>query len=330
MQAFQWHHHLLHIAATKIDERCPATLKRNLHNAVWMSQFSNLTAPCLSTNHMSEAILLTNTGGLGGMEIVKEMLEVAVDSLPPMRGDSLAFRGGHCHSAVDIDAACRSVLARNNGAPQHIFSDMLDLVRPDMRVQLLRLMEAHQELVNPMIHELKSKSTPAPAGAPDATAHRKLMKENIKDKGEKLLHDLMCTMDDCKADDLFVTHARCSKHNATCQILPDRDGPMYRDASLLHSPGVSQLQAPIDIMVSGTSCVDWSSMGNSLNLAGRSVLPFSVQLQLVKRAKPVVWFHECTRTFDPKIFGTYLPDYKVYSSIQRPTLHPVSISCCLT
>ena len=41
-EAFQWHHHLVKVAESKIDGRCPSTLKRNLHNAVWMSQYSIL------------------------------------------------------------------------------------------------------------------------------------------------------------------------------------------------------------------------------------------------------------------------------------------------
>ena len=41
-EAFQWHHHLVKVAESKIDRRCPSTLKRNLHNAVWMSQYSIL------------------------------------------------------------------------------------------------------------------------------------------------------------------------------------------------------------------------------------------------------------------------------------------------
>ena len=126
-QAFGWHHHLMKIAATKIDERCPATLKRNLHNAVWMSQFNNFAAAYRLEWECSWRREQQPSGGLGGMEIVKEMLEVAVDALPTIPGDSVAFRGGHCHSAVDIDAGSRSVLTRSAASPMHVFSDMLDL-----------------------------------------------------------------------------------------------------------------------------------------------------------------------------------------------------------
>ena len=182
-------------------------------------------------------------------------------------------------------------------------------------------MEAHEELVGPMMRECKNKST-----TDDTAEHRKLLKENIKDKGEQLLKDLMHTMDEYGPDELFVTHAQRSKHKAKCEVTPGRDGALYKDANMLHSPGLSQLEAPLDIMVSGTSCVDWSSMGNCMNLAGRSALPFSVQLQWVRKVKPVVFIHECTRTFDPTILQRYLPDYKVHSSIQRPALQPDSTS----
>lgn len=44
---------------------------------------------------------------------------------------------------------------------------------------------------------------------------------------------------------------------------------------------------PCEYFMAGTTCKDWSSMGTCQTLTGHSVIPFSIELQLVKRPAPV-------------------------------------------
>lgn len=65
-------------------------------------------------------------------------------------------------------------------------------------------------------------------------------------------------------------------------------------------------------------------MGQQLSLAGDTVKPFSVWLQLVKHFRPTLVVHECTRTFDPEILSFFLKQYKVrlqfYAMFKEPVV----------
>ena len=256
------------------------------------------------------------------MELLKELLELAADSVTTVGLTSGSFKGGQSYHAVDIEPACRSVLRSSKVSPVHVFGDLLELLQPNIRVELLRIVETHEELLKPMIEAYKAKKDPPDQGVPRVNrgyqkCDRKIMKDQITKMGELLLDDLMTAMGKLSFNELFVHEAKCFKHHGQrCEVFPDAS---VAHAPPLDLPDVPALDAGLRILMAGTSCVDWSSMGAQLALAGKSVIPFSVQLMLVKHWKPCVWFHECTRHFDPKIFQKHLPGYNCHSAIQRPT-----------
>lgn len=99
-------------------------------------------------------------------------------------------------------------------------------------------------------------------------------KADLRQFGEQLLKELMDCMDGFP--DLFVQKSPCAKHrdceDPWCEVFPRRSG---QDGD----------QEVAEFMMAGTSCQDWSSMGTGKNLAGHTVLPFSIELQLVKRPR---------------------------------------------
>ena len=143
------------------------------------------------------------------MEIAKHMLEIAAGAYGLK--EKIAFRCGHVHHAVDVNQQCRNVLCSSPDPPLHVFGDLLDLLLPDVRVEVLRVVERRNDELAPMIADYKSR---APAsnnpfrynqqlGAPD----RSQAKEKIKEMGTKLLDELMKTMDGYT--DLFCDQCKC-------------------------------------------------------------------------------------------------------------------------
>ena len=262
------------------------------------------------------------------MEVVKDMLEVAACEALHEAAETRAipFHKGYVHHAIDIDPSCRRVLASSPDPPLHVFGDILDILQPEIKVKVLRVVEAHDQLLRPMVEEYKKKKIPEQPGNVRVNrgygiSDRKDMKDAIKDLGSRLLDDLMQCMDE--HPNLFVTEAHCHRHNALCRVFPPRgeDALLHKGKSAtLQLPGLQALRRPLRLKTAGTSCKDWSSMGAVLSLAGRSVIPFAVELQMVKREQPDVWFHECTRNFQPSILASYLSEnYVLHTSIQRPT-----------
>ena len=234
-------------------------------------------------------------GGMGGMEIVKQMLEIAALK-GETKGDVLELGVvGTSYHAIDIDPCCRDVLTVCGDPPCHVFCDLLDTLQQTVRVELLRLMEEHENMMQEEVRAYKS--------GKHCADEKKQMKVRIKQKGEMLFDALMTAMDQHK--DIFKKDARCAKHkDRPCEVMPDRSGGEGKG---------------LEIFMAGTSCKDWSSMSCVLSLAGKSVLPFAVELQMVKRRKPHIFFHECTRNFRVDLLRAALPDYHVVSCLMRPT-----------
>lgn len=213
---------------------------------------------------------------MGGMEILKTHLETATDLA------GLGLQRGEVYHSIDYNPVCQRVLEHHN--PVHVFKDLLQLLSKEARVSVQRVMSSHEQLVKSMVHKTQSASS---------KTEKASAKNELKRVGESLLKVLMNCMDQFTTEDLFQSHAVCSKHPdaaTRCQVFPSYDGP----------------EDPKEYFMAGTSCTDWSSMGTQTSLAGHTVLPFAVELQLIKRRRPVVFFHECTRNFRPQILQEYL------------------------
>jgi len=218
---------------------------------------------------------------MGGMEIVKQHLEYAVD----LHGRGL--QKGWVHHSIDIDPVCQRVLIGHGGS--HVFKDLLQVLQLGARLAVTRVMsraEAHVKTLSEASQKASSK------------AEKQAAKDELTRFGEDLLKQLMDCMDQHETEDLFNDTAPCAKHAgdgfSKCNIFPDKTMVNTDDK---------------EYWMAGTSCTDWSTMGTQCALAGATVLPFAIQLQMVKRRRPRVFFHECTRCFKPKILKMYLPGF---------------------
>lgn len=60
-------------------------------------------------------------------------------------------------------------------------------------------------------------------------------------------------------------------------------------------------------------------MGNRLGFFGDSVISFVVLCCITRYTKPVLFVHECTKSFQPNIFRILFVDHQVHHCITDPT-----------
>ena len=234
------------------------------------------------------------------MEIVKLHLEKSIEYWAREKNkkllvDGMPFISGTSFHAVDLDPVCQETITSQPFPPLHVFSDMVLLLVPSARVAVLKTMEQHRDAIQADLATCSSRTA--------AQDDKDGAKVAIREKGEHVLESLLQVMD--QFDPLFVEVADCAKHDgAKCDVLPAQ----------------ADLDAALSFMMAGTSCVDWSSMGGSLTLAGWTVLPFAIQLKLVQRIRPTVFFHENTRNFKPELLARHLPGYNIHHGIQNPQM----------
>ena len=221
-------------------------------------------------------------GGMGGMEIALKHLETALEMK--------TYNRGTVFHSVDLDFECQRVLAEHN--PVHVFRDILEFLQLPARLAVQRVMDESEHEVK----ELVRKSQEA-----NANKEKQQAKDALKRTGENLLRSLMNCMDSFSDEDFFVEKSpSCFKHPG------DPTKPCWVFKPPPQHKGEQPEEDPKDYYMAGTSCTDWSSMGSGNSLAGHTVLPFAVELQIIKRRKPRVFFHECTRMFRPQILAEYL------------------------
>ena len=245
------------------------------------------------------------------MEIVKLHLEKSIEYWAREKNkkllvDGMPFISGTSFHA-DLDPVCQETITSQPFPPLHVFSDMVLLLVPSARVAVLKTMEQHRDAIQADLATCSSRTA--------AQDDKDGAKVAIREKGERVLESLLQVMD--QFDPLFVEVADCAKHDgAKCDVLPAQ----------------ADLDAALSFMMAGTSCVDWSSMGGSLTLAGWTVLPFAIQLKLVQRIRPTVFFHENTRNFKPELLARHLPGYNIHHGIQNPQMRgfPVRRARCLS
>lgn len=125
--------------------------------------------------------------------------------------------------------------------------------------------------------------------------------EKQSELGEQLLQDLMDALDSVEVWRKFVE---------TCGGSRDASVVRLQDMKLL---------AERMVFMAGSVCKDFSSMNQGRQeLLGSYILPFAVSLALVRYLNPMVFWHECTRLFKPKVFEATLPMFSRTSWLLDP------------
>ena len=78
---------------------------------------------------------------MGGMEILKRHLEQAIETWEEDHESLVATRNaGTLFHSVDLDPVCQQVLQARIVPPLHVFGDLMDLLVPQARVDILKVM----------------------------------------------------------------------------------------------------------------------------------------------------------------------------------------------
>ena len=97
---------------------------------------------------------------MGGMEISKELLEHAIRSWLEKNPESKVkmFKTGVTFHSVDMDPMCQTVLCGRPVPPTHVFTDLINLLVPEARVAISRVMAKQDEKVATLQQTMNSKA----------------------------------------------------------------------------------------------------------------------------------------------------------------------------
>ncbi|CAE7731277.1 hhaIM [Symbiodinium sp. CCMP2456] len=77
--------------------------------------------------------------------------------------------------------------------------------------------------------------------------------------------------------------------------------------------------AAVSLLMAGSTCKDWSSMGKAHGFFGPNGIAFVVMIAVVQKIKPIVFLHENTRSFDFSMLAFLLSDsYQLHHTFLKP------------
>lgn len=103
------------------------------------------------------------SGGMGGMEILKRHLEQAVAAWEDDHEHLVAPCDlGILFHAVDLDPVCQQVLQARTDPPLHIFGDLMNLLVPQARVDILKVMALFEGKVKEINNKMSAEQVCVP------------------------------------------------------------------------------------------------------------------------------------------------------------------------
>ena len=189
-------------------------------------------------------------------------------------------------AACDIDPSCQSVLTQHSDPPEVVVPDLCAFVRPEVLTEL-------QGLVDKAKAERK-------AAAKDKTEVSKKNNKKSQDPANDGGEDLLAAM-------MMILRPSAFRRRVMCV------GKKVLDVQGLFN--CKKL-----ILVAGSVCKDWSSMNQGREqLMGNYILPFGIMLGLARRLSPMLFLHECTKLFQPRVLANFLSDHCLHHTLLDPT-----------
>lgn len=220
--------------------------------------------------------LHTQYSGMGCVEQAFLLMEHALAAdVPQVTNVSI-------EEQCDVSPLCRKVLLAFPAShrAKHLNGDILSRLPDSVRKRLLAL----QWPVRPakVVHDSHTKA--GEQYAVDLKLWEARVAEVVLEA--RLILDAFDTM--CFHENYT---AKCFRHDAMCPVWTRVD---ERDRFIL--------------TVAGTTCLDWTYMGERLGLGGASALPFLVWLREQRKRRVPALLHECTPGFRPEVIKAELPE----------------------
>ena len=300
--------------AEHFGKQAVENLEQNLSGSVLLSLYSGLGGAELSLMGCWQAIGQYKALATPDKDVASDVAEY--DRLQPPK----------VMAACDLDPCCQSVLGQHAHAPDMICADLCKFIPDEVLVKLKGLIEdARRQQSDARAKAAKDKRLAADQRAKAKKRVKRAAKKKAKraqrssesmaslpeekegdqcedpllgdgSAGDRLLRDLMA----CLPPEVYRDTVECL------------DGKLLDVTSL---QGTAKL-----IIVAGSVCKDWSTMNHVREtLTGKYVLPFSIMLGLVRRLQPMMFLHECVRSFRPSLLSRFLPTFTLQHALLEPT-----------
>ena len=130
-------------------------------------------------------------------------------------------------------------------------------------------------------------------------------------------------MNDAYADNVFEAF---EKHYKAGELFRTQVGMGGRVVPCIYRGGGCQgpihvfaTSSGIKMLVAGSTCTAWSSMGKGRRMCDETMVPFMILCFLVRDLQPHFLAHECTSMFDAELFLKYVGGpYRVQSTLLTP------------
>ena len=179
-----------------------------------------------------------------------------------------------CYRAADVEPTCRFVLERHAqcSQPQHVFGDLMERVD-------IKTARALRSIVQAGIRSWQRQRGRGMLG--------KSKKKNPASVKKTLSQSVFRKCLACLKSATYHKKRYCFRCARECEV---------------HPPAEERSEHSHYIVVAGTTCVSWSSMGSCDAWLHQATLPFMVWLEDWYRHEPTHVIHECSRNFDVESF----------------------------
>ncbi|CAE7210122.1 unnamed protein product [Symbiodinium sp. CCMP2592] len=237
--------------------------------------------------NMSSMKLMSLYSGLGGAESATSLLRQALTShVAEHAMPILPAKGSPCTLACDSNTNCKKVLKALPDPPKFLIGKMEDFVKADALPALKHTIGMFR---NECSNLVRAATQAKKAGMVMVGARKKL--------------------------------GRLSQKLVAMLIQQIESESMLKAAVMAESSDVVNLRdlaSGLLVLVAGSTCRDWSSMGSRKGFLGDSVLAFAILLAIVRSTRPALFLHECTASFKWAIFAKLLPGYDIAQHYTEP------------
>ena len=249
----------------------------------------------------------------------------------PNLWQDLVARSPRVAVSCDIDASCQRVLFQHTSPPEFIVPDLCAFVDQSLLPELNKKIDNARVRVQKAAEAEAAAKAAAKRGKTKGRAAKKARATKQQGRNSKGPEDSDSDVE--LAELLASEEGDCgyAEENGEPEgdrllrellelLTPDR----FRDQVKCLNGKVLNIKELANeeklFVIAGSVCKDWSTMNKSRQqLTGQFILPFALMLGLIRVPNPILFLHECTRLFRPKILSRHLPSYSLMHTTMEPT-----------
>eukprot|EP00434_Breviolum_minutum_P036140 symbB.v1.2.032011.t1/scaffold3771.1/size50609/2 len=231
--------------------------------------------------------------------------------------------------ACDVDSDCQQVLLNHLYPPRYLVNNLLQFLKPSCVTtckELCAKAAADREKLVAKIDAIKKKESKAKSKGKDKGTTEKQRKKKkqsaMKAKAKQDIHDLQQRIGQIGEELLLALVQEMSKKGNLKESVDAMNGKQaIGRVKLTYLVKMTQLASEKIILIAGSVCKDWSTMGKQNGFNGNFTMLCAVMLAICRRVRPIVFIHECTRLFPYHILEKALKGSTDHHLILDPPNH---------